>query len=168
MHDEPAARLDPQVVDEMANSPVVEGDTPVSEPVFSLLASVNVLAALVPPTAVLAKVALAGVNVACALPVPVNDTLCGLPPALSVKLIAPVRVPTCVGVKVTLILQFFPAASVLPQALELMAKSPLGVMLVMFNVPVPVLDSVIVLAAVVAPTTVLANVSDVGESVTTG
>ena len=163
----PAFRLDPQVVAEMSNSPVVEGEMLVSA-TLCLLESVNVLAALVAPTAVLAKVALAGVNVACTLPVPVRDTLCGLPAALSVMLSAPVRVPTCVGVKVTLILQFLPAAKVLPQVLELTAKSPVVAMLEMFSTPVPVLDRVTALAAEVFPITVLANVKDVGDRVTTG
>jgi hypothetical protein len=46
------------------------------------------------------------------MPVPVKLAACGLPAALSVIVIAPVRVPGAVGVNVTLIVQFDPAASV--------------------------------------------------------
>ena len=87
------ARVDPQVVAEIAKSPVVDDEMLVNEAVL-LFFRVNVLAALVPPTAVLAKLALAGVNVACGVPVPVRATLCGLFGALSVMVTAPVRVPS--------------------------------------------------------------------------
>jgi hypothetical protein len=50
-------------------------------------------------------------------PVPVRLTTCGLPEALSVTLTVPVRVPAAVGVNFTLMLQFPPAASELPQLL---------------------------------------------------
>lgn len=50
-------------------------------------------------------------------PVPVRLTVCGLAPALSVMVSAPVRVPVAVGVKVTLIMQFAPAATLAPQLL---------------------------------------------------
>jgi hypothetical protein len=55
-------------------------------------------------------------------PVPVRVTFCGLPAALSVMVIEPLRVPVAVGVKVTLILQ----AALIPRELgqELAAKSP--------------------------------------------
>ena len=52
-----------------------------------------------------------------AVPVPVRLTVCGLPPALSVIVIAPVCVPVAVGVNVTLIMQFAPAANDVPQVL---------------------------------------------------
>jgi hypothetical protein len=41
-------------------------------------------------------------------------------------------------------------------------------MLVIFSVAVPVFETVTVFAALVTPTTVLANVSDVGDRLTTG
>jgi hypothetical protein len=50
-----------------------------------------------------------------ASPVPVRFTTCGPLEALSVRTIVPVRVPTAVGVNVTLIAQFDPAASVAAQ-----------------------------------------------------
>jgi hypothetical protein len=43
--------------------------------------------------------------------------MCGLPLVLSVMVIAPVRVPVAVGVKVTLMVQFAPAATEVPQVL---------------------------------------------------
>lgn len=83
-------------------------------------------------------------------PVPVSDTPWGLPAALSVMLTLPVRFPMAVGLKVTLIAQFAPAARValLAGHVFVSAKSPLLVpviaMLVIVSAAVPVLDSVIV------------------------
>ena len=57
------------------------------------------------------------------VPVPVRLTDCGLPLALSAMVIAPLRVPVAVGVKVTMIVQLPPAATELPQVL-FWAKSP--------------------------------------------
>ena len=50
------------------------------------------------------------------LPEPLSRTVCGLPTALSAILIMPLRFPAAVGSKVTLIVQFAPAASVGPQS----------------------------------------------------
>ena len=88
--------------------------------------------------------------------------------ALSVMVIAPVRVPVCVGVNATLNLQLAPAAKVAPQVFKVMAKSPFALTLVMFSVAVPVFDIVTALAAEVFPTAILANVKEVGDKVTTG
>src|SRR2546429_5132135 len=55
--------------------------------------------------------------------------------------IAPVRVPVAVGVKVTLMAQLAPAATDVPQVLVCM-KSPLATMLVTLSATVPVLVSV--------------------------
>lgn len=63
-------------------------------------------------------------------------------------------------------MQVLPTASVLPQVDEPIAKSPLAVMLPMVNAAVPVFLTVMVFAAEVAPTTVLAKVREVGVSVT--
>ena len=52
-----------------------------------------------------------------ALPVPVRPTLWGLPAALSLRVTAAVRVPLPVGVKVTLIVQLAPAATLAPHVL---------------------------------------------------
>src|SRR5205807_476672 len=65
-----------------------------------------------------------------AVPCPLSVMICGLPPALSVTDSVPVRAPEAVGVKVTLMVQFAPAAKVaglVGQALApvlVAAKSP--------------------------------------------
>ena len=66
--------------------------------------------------------------------------------------------------------QFFPAASVVPQGFVLVAKakSPLIPMLLMFSVALPVFANFTLFAALVVPTFLVANVSEVGVSVTTG
>jgi hypothetical protein len=77
-------------------------------------------AALVVPTVCEAKVRLVGLSAAdgpTAVPVPVRLAVCGLPAALSVTVIVPVRVPAAVGVNVTLIVQFALAAREVPQVL---------------------------------------------------
>jgi hypothetical protein len=164
-----AARLDEQVVAEMLKSPVVDGEIPVKA-TACLLVNVNVFAGLDTPTFSVGNDALAGVSVACTVPVPDNATVCGLLGELSVIVSVPVRVPTAVGVKVTSILQFFPAASVAPQGLVdvVWPKSPLVVMLLIFSVEVPVLVKVTAFLAPVAPTTTLAHVRDDGVTVTVG
>lgn len=54
---------------------------------------------------------------AATAPVAVSDILCGLPLALSAMEMEAVRVPVLVGVKVTLIVQLLPAATIEPQLL---------------------------------------------------
>jgi hypothetical protein len=120
VQDDSALRLLVQVVAETLKSPVVEIAMPVSD-TFCLLLRVNTFAGLVVPTFCAGYVLLAGVNVAWGAPVPESETVCGLLGELSVIVRVPVRVPTWVGVKVTLIMQFFPAASVLPQGFVLAA-----------------------------------------------
>ncbi len=85
---------------------------------------------------------------------PESGTFCGLFEASSVIVMLPVRVPNWLGEKVTLITQFFPAASVLPQGFGLVAgaKSPLVAMLAMFSVALPVFVSVTLFAVLVVPT----------------
>ena len=60
------------------------------------------------------KLRLAGLN-STTVPVPVRLTVCGLPAALSVIDSVPVRVPLCVGLKVTLMVQLASAARLEPQ-----------------------------------------------------
>jgi hypothetical protein len=80
-----------------------------------------------------------------AVPVPVKLTVCGLPLALSVMVTAPVRDPAAVGVKVTLIVQFEPAATLVVQVfveagIEKSPESvPVRVMLVKVSEAFPVL-----------------------------
>jgi hypothetical protein len=164
-----AARLVVQVVAETLKSPLVE-ITMLSSVTFCLLVRVNTFAGLLVPTVSAGNVALLGVNVAWATPVPDSGTVCGLFEALSVIVRFPVRTPTWVGVKVTLITQLFPTASVLPQGFVLVAfaKSPLVAMLLMSSVAVPVLVTVTIFAELVSPKTMLPHVSAVGTRVTAG
>jgi hypothetical protein len=76
--------------------------------------SVTVFAAVVVPTVTEPKLKLVGESFAV-VPVPLSETVCGLPDALSVTLKAALRVPLAVGLKVTLIVQLALAASELPQ-----------------------------------------------------
>jgi hypothetical protein len=100
-------------------------------------------------------------------PVPVRPTTCGLPVALSVIVIVPVCVPVAVGVKVTLIEQFAPAASEAPQVV-VSAYCALGTMLLMLSDAVPELVSVTDCAALVVFNVWLANVRLVGDNDTAG
>jgi hypothetical protein len=112
----------------------------------------------------------AGVPPALA-PVPVRETVCGLPVALSVIETFAVRVPAAVGVKVTLIVQLALAFTLPPQVL-VSAKSPLLVpviaMLVRESAAEPLLVSVTFCAALVVFTVWLAKVRLAGDSVTAG
>ncbi|HMC60698.1 MAG TPA: hypothetical protein VKJ01_16025 [Candidatus Solibacter sp.] len=51
------------------------------------------------------------------MPVPVSGSVCGLPVALSVTVIVPLRVPEATGVKVTLMAHEPPEAPPVPQLL---------------------------------------------------
>ena len=128
-----AVRLAPQVF-VSAKSPEAAIDVTLiaALPVF---VSVIVWAELVEPTACAVKVRLAGVKAATGVgktPAPVSETMCGDPPALSAMVIWPCRLPAAVGVKVTEIGQFAPAASVEPHVL-CVAKSPEAVIPAMLN-----------------------------------
>jgi hypothetical protein len=95
------------------------------------------------PTDWLAKVRLVAERLAAdAVPVPERATACGLPLALSLMVTEAASAPTREGLKVTLIVQFAPAATELPQVL-VSAKSPALVpviaTLVMLKAALPVL-----------------------------
>lgn len=117
-----AARLDPQVVEEMAKSPA---SVPEIAAPLRLMAeevpfvTVTVCEALAPPMPTLPKDKLDGVAVAVPgeslAPRPETETSCGLPLALSVKVSAAVRVPEVVGLKRMVTVQLAEAASVEPQ-----------------------------------------------------
>ena len=117
-----------------------------------VLVSATACAALVVPTVWLPKLTLDGDKLTAAgvFPTPVRLTLCGLPLALSVMLSVPVRVPAAAGVKVTLIAQWAPDATALPQ-LFVWVKSPVAVMALMRNAAPPVLVRVTTCAALVVP-----------------
>src|SRR5262249_2858601 len=101
------------------------------------------------------------------IPVPVRLTICGLPGASSVTARSPFRVPSAVGVKVTLMVQLAPAFTELPQLL-FSAKSPLVAMLVMVRVALPLLVRVTVWGLLVVPTLWLPKARLVGDRVTAG
>jgi hypothetical protein len=169
----PAATELPQVL-VWAKSPLAEMLVRLSE-ALPVLESVTDCAALVVPTVWLAKVSEEAERLTtgaeAAAPVPVRLTDCGLPEALSVMLRLLDRVPDAVGVNVTLMVQFAPAATELPQLL-VCAKSPLFVpvtaMLVRFSEALPVFERVTVCAALVVPTVWLVKVSEAAERLTTG
>lgn len=128
-----------------------------------------VFAALVVPTAWLAKFSAVGLSETAGptTPVPLRLTPSGLLAALLVMNTLPVRAPAVVGTKVTLIVQLALAAKVAAQVVVL-AKSPLTVMLAMFSVAPPELVSVTLLAVLVLPIVCEPKDSDVTLSETTG
>ena len=69
-------------------------------------------------------------------PVPLRETLCGLPGALSVRERVPFRLPVALGVKVTLMVQNAPEARVELQVL-VSAKPALAAILAIPSVAVP-------------------------------
>lgn len=86
---------------------------------------------------------------------PVRETVCGLPAALSVTLSEAARVPVAVGLNVTLIPQLFDAARVLAQVVVSLKSALLGPvkpMLLIVSVAVPELVSVTVCGLPLVPT----------------
>ncbi len=117
-----------------------------------------------------AKIRLVGDRVAFGpetTPVPLKATDCGLPGALSAIDNVPVRVPICVGLNVTLIVQLARGATLEPQ-LWVWLKSRLAVMLVMLSVVLPKLVSVTDFPGLVVPTSWAAKVTPVGDKVAFG
>jgi hypothetical protein len=106
-----------------------------------------------------------------AIPVPLRDTDCGLPAALSEMLSTAVRVPDAVGLNVTLMLQLAPAAKELPQVC-VWAKSaaliPTIAMAVMVRLAVPVFLSATIFALLVVSIACVGNVRLVGDRATIG
>jgi hypothetical protein len=70
------------------------------------------------------------------VPIPFRLTVCGLPGALSVIDNVPIRLPIFVGLKITLIVQLAPAATLESQVFVWL-KSPLATMLVIMSAAVP-------------------------------
>jgi len=102
-----------------------------------------------------------------ACPPPLKATVCGEPPALSVIVKVPARVPAAVGVKVTEIMQPDPAPTLVPQ-LFVWAKSPDATIDAMVRLAVPEFVIVIVCAALVVPSVCGEKVRLVSERVTVG
>ena len=131
----------PALVPVMARLEIVKAALPV-------LVRVTACAVLVVPTDWLPKERLAGARLtAGAVPVPVRLTVWGLPTALSAMVSEGARLPLADGVKVTLIVQLAPAATLDPQLL-VCAKSPglvpVSAMLEMLKAEFPVLFRVMV------------------------
>ena len=71
-----------------------------------------------------------------AIPVPLKETICGLPLALSATERVPFKVPVLPGVKVTLTVQLAPDATMEPQ-LSVSPKLAVAEMPKMFSVAAP-------------------------------
>jgi hypothetical protein len=134
-----------------------------------VLVSVTVCATPLVFTNWLPKLRLVGAKdtAGAVVPVPLSVTVCGLPPALSVIVTLPLRVPPTVGVKVTEIVHVPAAAIEAPQVL-LWLKSPLAAMLLIVSAADPVLVSVTVWAALLVFTNWLPKLRLVGEKDTAG
>ena len=91
-----------------------------------------------------------------AMPVPVSGTVCGLPLTLSVIVSEAVRLPAAPGVNVTFTVVLLPGVTVIVGVPAVKAKSPafapVSAKAVIDKFAVPVLVSVIVVAALVVLT----------------
>ena len=86
------------------------------------------------------------------LPVPpTRFTVWGLPGALSVIVIPPLRLPAAVGVNVTLMVQLVAVAREAPVQSSVSAKSPMMAMLLIESATSPVLSTVTVSGLLVVP-----------------
>jgi hypothetical protein len=70
-------------------------------------------------------------------PIPLRETVCGLPGALSVTVSVPVTLPVALGVKVTLIVQLAPDARFEPLQVSVSPKLAVAAMLTTVSVVVP-------------------------------
>jgi len=127
----PAARLVPHVLLAIAKGPLIPRLEMVRAVLWRLV-SVMVTAALVLPTATVPRFNELADRVTGELevpPVPLRLTVCGLFPALSVKVSVPVAAPVAVGVNVTPTLQVARLATLVPHVLLAIPKGPLTAML---------------------------------------
>ena len=120
------------------------------------LVSVIYCDAVEPPTGSEPNATLATESVAAGpSPVPVSAMLCGDPPTLSVRVMVALREPPVVGSKSPVMLQFAPAATLVPHVFvngNEVGFAPVTLMLVIDKVPCPLLVSVTVCDAVAVPT----------------
>ena len=98
---------------------------------------------------------------------PLKETICGLPGALSVSESVPVKLPVCPGVKVTLTMQLSPDARVELQVF-VSPKAVLAVIPVMLSVVEPKLVKVMDCAELVVPMVWSPKVRFVGDKVALG
>jgi hypothetical protein len=112
--------------------------------------TVTVFAGLVVPRLTVPNPTVLALTDTAVVPDPLSVNAWGLPPALSVMLMLPIRAPVDWGMNVTLIVQLAPAAKLDPQLL-LWLKSPgfvpAGAMLEMVKAALPVFDNVAVCIA---------------------
>jgi hypothetical protein len=130
-----------------------------------LLVSVTVFGALVVPTVWPENVRLVGASVTGSAPVPEVAAICGLPAPVEAMATDPLIAPVSEGVNVTDRVQLEDFARAPPHGvapLPAAAKLALALMLLIVIVPVLLFVTVIVLAALVPPTPVDENVSEVG------
>src|SRR5258708_4352592 len=132
-----AVRLAPQLL-VWANSPLAVMLV-ILRLAFPLFVRITVCGVLVVLTVWAAKEMLGWESATTApVPEPARPTVCGLLPALSVRVKVPVRVPTAVGVKLILNVQVTPGGTLVPQLL-VCAKSPLTATALMLRAAVPLL-----------------------------
>jgi hypothetical protein len=137
---------------------------------------VTVCVASATPTSVEANVSEVGENEISGTPVPVPDNVadCVEPvvlPALSVTVTLALRLPAAFGVNVTVIVQFVPAATEVPQVLfseNELASVPEIAMPAIFSTSVPPLVRVMACVGAAVPTGSLVNVRLVGFRVACG
>ena len=111
------------------------------------------------------------VKVACAVPVPFSETVCGELPALSATERVAAKVAADSGVNVTEIVHEAPAATDEPQVLvweKSPGFAPPMAMLVMESVALLVLESVAVWAVLELPMKMLPKLNDAGVSTAAG
>ena len=108
--------------------------------------------------------------VAAITPVPLNDTVCGLLLAVSVKLNVPDRVPVALGENITEAVQLAPPAKVAGLVGQVVEVTPKSAKLLAMDLNVNAVDwllvRVTVCAALLVPKACLAKVRVVGVSVT--
>lgn len=151
----------PLFVPVMAMPAIVNGAVPV-------LHRLTICAPLVPPTIWPPKLRLAPPSATIgAMPVPVSDTICGLPAALSLMVTAPLRIPLSAGVKVTLTVQLAPIPTLVPQLL-VCAKSPDAAMLATVSAASPVFVNMNCLALLVVFTSWLGKAMEETDRLTNG
>lgn len=101
-------------------------------------------------------------------PVPVSDTVCGLPAALSVIVRVPVLEPPTVGSKKTPMEQLEPTDKLLPHELSGPKSEGLAVTLAMIRGAAPVFISVTVCGRLLVPTYWFGNMMLEGEMLVIG
>lgn len=131
--------------------------------------TVTVCEELGEPTFVEGKVSDTGATLMAAVPVPVKDTVCGVPVALSATLMEALRAPRAVGLNVTVMVQLAPAASEVVQVVVRVKSAefvPVTVIVEIATLPRPVFFTVIVWVALGLRYTSFPNANDAGVSET--